>query len=98
MVCWSAICFATIDVVKKEQQLSNLADFSRYRYEVKERSHFPTKKNKINPLVVKSLLESNCKRFGQSAIGENFNLKLETQLKKLIPQDGGNYTHQYNEV
>ena len=42
------------------------------------------KKPKINPFVVKSLLESNCKRFRQSAIGENFNLKPETQLKKLI--------------
>ena len=32
-----------------------------------------------------SLLESNCKRFRQKAIGEIFNLKPETQLKKLIP-------------
>ena len=39
----------------------------------------------INPLVVKSLLESNCKRFRKSAKRENFNLKPETQLKKLIP-------------
>ena len=43
------------------------------------------KNPKINPFVVKSLLESNWKRFRQSAIRENFNLKPKTQLKKLIP-------------
>ena len=46
---------------------------------------FQPKNPKINPFVVKSLLESNCKRFGQSAIRENFNLKPETQPKKLNP-------------
>ena len=56
------------------------------------------KNPKINPFVVKSLLESNCKRFRQSAIRENFNLKLETQLKKTHSNNGGDYTHQYNEV
>ena len=35
--------------------------------------------------MVKSLLESTCIRFRQSAIREKFNLKHETQLKKLIP-------------
>ena len=35
--------------------------------------------------MAKSLLESNSKPFRQKAIGENFNLKPETQLKKLIP-------------
>ena len=48
--------------------------------------------------MVKSLLESNCKRFRQSAIRENFNLKAETQLKQTHSDNGGNYTHQYNEV
>ena len=53
------------------------------------------KKPKISPFVVKSLLESNCKRFRQSAIEQNFNLKHETQLKKTHSNNGGNYTHQY---
>ena len=53
---------------------------------------------KINPFLVKSLFESNCKRFRKSAIRENFNLKPETQLKKTHSNNGGNYTHQYNEV
>ena len=48
--------------------------------------------------MVKSLLESNCKRFRKRAIRENFNLKPETQLKKTHSNNGGNYTHQYKEV
>ena len=67
---------------KKENNWASLADFTPYRYEANEGSHFPTKNPKINPFSVKSLLESSCKRFRQSAIKENFNLKHETQLKK----------------
>ena len=59
---------------------------------------FQQKTPKINPFVVKSLLEFNCKRFRKSAIRENFNPKPKTQLKKTHPNNGGNYTHQYNEV
>ena len=43
------------------------------------------------------LLESNCKRFRQSAIRENFNLKLDT-AENTLSNNGGNYTHQYHEV
>ena len=39
---------------------------------------FQQKNTEINPFVVKSLMESNCKRFGESAIRENFNLKPQT--------------------
>ena len=53
---------------------------------------------KINPFVVKSLLESNCKCFRQSAIREKLNLKPETQLKKTHSNNECNYTHQYKEV
>ena len=59
---------------------------------------FEQKKPKIDSFVAKSLLQSNWKRFHQSAIRENFNLKPETQLKKTHSNNGGNYTHQYNEV
>ena len=48
--------------------------------------------------MLKSLLESNCKRFRQSAIRENFNLKSETQLNETHSNNGGNHTHQYDEV
>ena len=75
-----------------------LKKFSRYRYEVNGRSHFPTKNPKINPFVVKSLLESNCKRFSQSAIRENFNLKPETKLQKIHSNNGDNYTNQNIQV
>ena len=66
---------------KKNNNSAILEDFSPYRYEVNEKSHFP-KKPKIDPFVVRSLLESNCKRFRKNAIRENFNLEPETQLKK----------------
>ena len=59
---------------------------------------FSNKNPKMNPFVVKSLLEPNCKRFRRSAIRENFNLKPETQLEKTHSNNGGNYTDHYNEV
>ena len=83
---------------KKQNNWAILADFIPYRYEVDERSHFPTENPKINPFVAKSLLESISKRFLQSAIRENFKLKPGTQLKETHSNNGGNYTHQYNEV
>ena len=45
---------------------------------------YSARNSKINPFVVKSLLESNCKRFRNSAIRDNFNLKPETETKKFI--------------
>ena len=55
---------------------------------------FQQKNPKINPFVVKPILETKCKSFRQSAIRKNFNLKPETQLKKTQSNNGGNYTHQ----
>ena len=60
-------------------------NLSPQRYEVNQKSRFWTKNPKINPLVVKSPLESNGERFRQSAIRENFSLKPETIHKKLVP-------------
>ena len=51
-----------------------------------------------NPFVVKSILESKCKRFRKNAIRKNFNLKPETQLKRTHSNSGGNYLYQNNEV
>ena len=75
-----------------------LADFSPYGYEVLERRQLPTTNPKINPIVTKSLLESNSKRFRQIAIRENFNLKPETQLKKTHSNNVGNHTNQYKKA
>ena len=75
-----------------------LADFSPYRYEVNDGSHFPKKNHKVDPFVVKSLLEPSWKLFRQSAIGENVNLKHETQLKKTHSINGDNCTNQYSQV
>ena len=36
--------------------------------------------------------------FRQKAVGENFNLKAETQLKKIHSNNGGNHTNQKNEA
>ena len=55
------------------------------------------KEPQTNPFVVKSILESKCKRFRKSAIRENLNLKPETQLKKTHSNNGGNYIHENNE-
>ena len=46
---------------------------------------FQQKNPKINPFVVKLLLESKSTRFRKSEIRENFNLEPETPLKELIP-------------
>ena len=53
---------------------------------------------KINPFVIKSVLESYCKRFRKSAKRENFNQKSEAQKKKTHSSNWANYAHQYNEV
>ena len=59
---------------------------------------FQQKNPKIKSFVVKSLLESNCKRFRQSALREKFNLKAETQLKKTPFDNGANSTNHHNEI
>ena len=48
--------------------------------------------------MIKSVLESNCKRFRKSAKRENFNQKPEAQKKETHSNNRANYTHQYNEV
>ena len=40
---------------------------------------------KKNAVVIKSTLDSNCNSSRDTAIRENFNVKPETQMKKLIP-------------
>ena len=60
-------------------QISVLADMKSTK-----NSDTPTRNSKINPFVVKSLLESNCKRFRKSAIQDNLNLKPEGEMKKFI--------------
>ena len=70
---------------KKKQVSAILADFSPYRYEVNEKKpYFKIKNPKINQFVIKSVLESNCKRFRNNAIREYFTLKPETQMQKKL--------------
>ena len=53
---------------------------------------------KINLFVIKSVLESICKRFRKSEKRENFNQKPEAQQKKTHSIISANYTHQYKET
>ena len=47
---------------------------------------YSNKKNsEKNAVVVKSVLDSDCKRFRDTAMRKNVNLKPETQMEKLIP-------------
>ena len=47
--------------------------------------------------MIKSLLDSICKRFRDTVIRENFELKPETQMKITHSNNRGNYFHQHNE-
>ena len=67
--------------------ISVLADMKS----TKKASQIPTKNSKINSFVVKSLLESICKRFRKSAMREKFILKPETEMKKLIPTNDATF-------
>ena len=83
---------------KKKNNLAIHADFSPCRYEIDETRHMPTNNSKNNAVVVKSVLDSNSKRFRDTAMRENFNLKHETLMKKSHSNNRDNLTHQYNEV
>ena len=53
---------------------------------------------KINPFVIKSVLDTYCKRFRKSAKPENFNQKPEAQKRKTHSNISANYTREYNEM
>ena len=56
-----------------------------------KKTRFQQNSSKLFPFVVKSLFESNCKRFRKNAIRENFNLKPVTETKKLIPTNDATF-------
>ena len=72
----------TIEKTWCGQERKIRAIFSPYRYEVDETRQIARKNSKNNPIVVKSVLDSNWKRFRDTAIGETFNWKPEIQMKK----------------
>ena len=50
---------------------------------------YSSKRNpKVIPFVVESILKADCKRFLDTAIRKNFNLKAKTMIKKLTPIHG----------
>ena len=69
---------------EEKQARTSHADFSPCSNGDNETRHFLEKKPKINPFVIKSLLESNRKRFRKSVIRKNIKLKHGPQIEKLI--------------
>ena len=59
---------------------------------------YSNKKLQENPVVVKSLLDSNSKRFRDTVLRTNFTLKPERHIKQSQSINRGNYREQYNEV
>ena len=66
---------------KNKQNRRALTFSSPCTYEVDQTGHFLTKKQKIETFVVKSPLETNCKRFGNTAIRKKVNLKPDRQME-----------------
>ena len=64
--------------------MSNSCRFQSVKIWSQRKRLFSNKNPKINPFVVKSLLESNFKSLCESAVRENFNLNPHTAEKKLI--------------
>ena len=84
-------------IVGRKHKWALLADFSLCRYGDNESKPTPTKTLQFNPIVIKSVLESNCKLFRKNALRENFNLKLYPQMDKHFSNQRFNNTHQSTE-
>ena len=82
---------------QKHKKKTILADFSPCRYDDNEARPTPTETPQLNPFVVKSVLESNCKLFRKSGIRENFKLKPDPQMDNHFSIQWCNFTHQNNE-
>ena len=83
---------------KKNNNWAVHADFSPYRYKFVETTHILIKNSKNNPVVFNSVLDSNCKRFGDTAKWEGFNQKPEIQMTKTHFNNWGRYIYQNKEV
>ena len=62
------------------------------------RGLFQPRNCKNFPFVVKSIWESNCKRFRNTVIRENFNIKPDRQMKKTHSKKRRSYIYQHKEV
>ena len=81
----------------KKNNSAIVADFSPYRYEVDERSLFPTKiqNQSIRGQITFGIqLQTSPSKSNRREIQS----KTETQLKKTHPNSGSNHTNQYNEA
>ena len=67
---------------RKKNTLEQSRKFQSLQIWSQQKSNIPTRNSKINPLVVKTVLESIFKRFRKIAVRENFNLKRDPQMRK----------------
>ena len=68
---------------KEIHNWANLAIFCPCRYDDEKTRHNLTKNSKVNPFVVNSVLDSNCKQLKKRAIRENFTQKTWPIERKL---------------
>ena len=87
-----------LDAVKKENWMSNSSKIQSIQIWSRRYEAYSDTILQKKPVVVKSLLESNCKPLRQCTLRANFNLKPETSWKLSQFNNGGNYNHIYNEV
>ena len=74
------------------------ADFNTRRYEVDKTRHISTKNSKIKTFVVNSVVESNSKRFRNTALRENFDPTPDPQMKQNQCNNRRNLLYKYKEI
>ena len=79
----------------KFEQLLKISNLTDTKWT--EKSIFQ-KNPKIIPLVIKSVLESYFKRFGDTESLEYFHLKPDTRMEKTHSKQWCNFIHQHNEI
>ena len=83
---------------KKKDIPASVAPSGPYRQEIHQTRPLLTKNSQINPFVVKSILESKCKRFRNTSIRGNFNPKPDPQRTKTQPNKRRDWCYHNIEV
>ena len=83
---------------RKYNNWAILADFSPYRYEDNEGSHFPTKKPRNQSIRVQITFEIQMQTFPLKFNTRKLQSKTWNTVDKTHSNNGGNYTHQWKEV
>ena len=83
---------------KEERVRAIVANFSPYRYEVNDKNAIPTKNTKVCPFVIKSDLNSNCKRLVTLQYEKTSTQKPDPEMKKGHCYKRRSYVCQNNKV